>query len=171
MYWFGDKPITAKEFVERLFADLPQYFENEDQLREIWSDPSTREKLLKSLSEAGYDEEKLEGMKELIDAKDSDVYDVLRYIAYAHEAMSRDQRAAEAQPGIKAAFSNDKQQQFIDFVLSKYVEDGVAELSPSKMPSLIELKYHTIGDALKELGSTAAIREAFIGFQRHLYER
>lgn len=171
MYWFGDKPITAKEFVERLFADLPQYFENEDQLREIWSDPATREKLLKSLSEAGYDEEKLEGMKELIDAKDSDVYDVLRYIAYARETMSRDQRASVAKPNIKAAFSNDKQQQFIDFVLSKYVEDGVEELSTSKMRSLVELKYHTIGDAVKELGSTAAIREAFIGFQRHLYER
>jgi type I restriction enzyme R subunit len=171
MYWFGDKPITAKEFVERLFSDLPQYFENEDQLREIWSDPATREKLLFSLSEAGYDEEKLDGMKELIDAKDSDVYDVLRYIAYASDAMSRDQRAAVAKPRINAAFSNDKQQQFIDFVLSKYVEDGVAELSTSKMRSLIELKYHTIGDAVKELGSTAAIRETFIGFQRHLYER
>lgn len=170
MYWFGDKPITAKEFVERLFSDLPHYFENEDQLREIWSDPSTREKLLYSLSEAGYDEEKLEGMKELIDAKDSDVYDVLRYVAYNREAMSRDQRAAVAKPGIKAAFSNDKQQQFIDFVLSKYVEDGVAELSTSKMRSLIELKYHTIGDAVQELGSPSAIRATFIGFQRHLYE-
>lgn len=49
MYWFGDKQITVKEFVERMFSDLPQYFENEDQLREIWSDSATREKLLKSL--------------------------------------------------------------------------------------------------------------------------
>jgi type I restriction enzyme R subunit len=133
MYWFGDKPITAKEFIERLFSDLPQFFENEDQLREIWSDPTTREKLLHSLSEAGYDEEKLDGMKELIDAKQSDVYDVLRYVAYASEAMSRDQRALSAQPNIKATFNNDKQQQFIDFILDKYIEDGVAELSPSKM--------------------------------------
>jgi type I restriction enzyme R subunit len=170
MYWFGDKPITAKEFIERLFSDLPQFFENEDQLREIWSDPTTREKLLHSLSEAGYDEEKLDGMKELIDAKQSDVYDVLRYVAYASEAMSRDQRASSAQPSIKATFNNDKQQQFIDFILDKYIEDGVAELSPSKMKSLIELKYDTIGDAVNLLGSTSVIRETFVGFQKYLYE-
>lgn len=170
MYWFGDKPITAKEFVERLFSDLPKFFENEDQLREIWSDPTTREKLLNSLSEAGYDEEKLEGMKELIDAKQSDVYDVLRYVAYAREAMSRDQRATAAQPSIKGAFSEDKQQQFIAFILSKYVEDGVAELAQSKMKSMVELKYDTIGDAVNELGSTSVIRETFVGFQKYLYE-
>jgi len=39
----------------------------------IWSDPTTREKLLKDLSEAGYDAEKLDSMKNLIDARDSDV--------------------------------------------------------------------------------------------------
>ena len=66
MYWSPDgKPITAREFVERMFDDLPQFFEDEDQLREIWSNPDTREKLLADLSEAGYDEEKLEGMKGL----------------------------------------------------------------------------------------------------------
>jgi type I restriction enzyme, R subunit len=33
MYWSAEgKPITAKEFVERMFDDLPQFFENEDQL-------------------------------------------------------------------------------------------------------------------------------------------
>jgi type I restriction enzyme R subunit len=170
MYWFGDKPITAKEFIERLFTDLPKFFENEDQLREIWSDPTTREKLLSSLSEAGYDEEKLEGMKELIDAKDSDVYDVLRYVAYASEAVSRKQRATSAHPNIEAAFTDDKQQQFIDFILEKYVEDGVMELSPSKMRSLIELKYNTISDAVDVFGSPAAIRETFIGFQKYLYD-
>jgi type I restriction enzyme R subunit len=170
MYWFGDKPITAKEFIERLFSELPKFFENEDQLREIWSDPTTREKLLLSLSEAGYDEEKLEGMKELIDAKDSDVYDVLRYVAYASEAVTREQRASSAHPNIEAAFSDDKQQQFIDFILEKYIEDGVMELSPSKMRSLIELKYNTIGDAVEVLGSPTAIRETFIGFQKYLYE-
>ncbi|WP_416305873.1 EcoAI/FtnUII family type I restriction enzme subunit R [Neptunicella sp. SCSIO 80796] len=170
MYWFGDKPITAKEFVERLFSDLPRFFENEDQLREIWSNPTTREKLLLSLTEAGYDEEKLEGMKELIDAKNSDVYDVLRYVAYASEAISRHQRVSAAHPYIEAAYNDDNQQQFIDFILEKYIEDGVTELSPSKMRSLIELKYNTIGDAVDLFGSPAAIRETFIGFQGYLYK-
>ena len=171
MYWSPDgKPITAKEFVERMFADLPQFFENEDQLREIWSEPSTREKLLKNLSDVGYDEEKLDGMKALIDAEESDVYDVLRFVAYATDTLTRRQRAANAQPQIDSAFNDGKQQQFIEFILDKYIEEGVMELSPAKMGQLIQLKYHTINDAVHELGSTAVIRETFIGFQKYLYE-
>ena len=94
----------------------------------------------------------------------------MRYVAYASEAVSRKQRATSAHPNIEAAFTDDKQQQFIDFILEKYVEDGVMELSPSKMRSLIELKYNTISDAVDVFGSPAAIRETFIGFQKYLYD-
>jgi type I restriction enzyme R subunit len=171
MYWSPEgKPITAKEFVERMFDDLPQFFEGEDQLREIWSDPTTREKLLHDLAEAGYDDEKLDSMKDLIDAKDSDVYDVLAYIAYAAETHTRKERVAIASPDIAAAFADYKQQQFINFVLEKYVQDGVSELAESKMRSLIELKYNTISDAMIEFGSPAVIRETFVGFQKYLYQ-
>lgn len=171
MYWSPEgKPITAKEFVERMFDDLPQFFENEDKLREIWSDPATREKLLADLSEAGYDAEKLDSMKDLIDAKDSDVYDVLAFVAYAVETRTRLERVQSAKPNIVKEFTGDKQQEFIDFVLDKYIEDGVQELAAAKMRSLIELKYNTISDAAAEFGSPAIIRETFIGFQKHLYE-
>jgi type I restriction enzyme R subunit len=170
LYWSPDgKPITAKEFIERLFDDLPQFFKDEDQLREIWSDPDTREKLMEDLAEAGYDEEKLDDMKALIDAKDSDVYDVLAYVAWASETHTREERVRRARPAIGEAFVNYKQQEFINFVLSKYVEDGVSELSTSKMRNLIELKYNTISDASEELGPPNIIRETFVGFQRFLY--
>lgn len=170
MYWSTEgTPITAKEFVERLFDDLPQFFENEDKLREIWSDPTTREKLLSDLSEAGYDTEKLDSMKELIDAKDSDVYDVLAFVAYAVETRTRLERVLNAKPQIAHEFTDYKQKEFIDFILNKYVEDGVRELAESKMRSLIELKYDTISDAAVEFGSPAVIRETFIGFQKYLY--
>jgi type I restriction enzyme R subunit len=170
MYWSPDgKPITAKEFVERMFDDLPRFFENEDQLREIWSDPTTREKLIVDLSEAGYDAEKLDSMKDLIDAKDSDVYDVLAFVAYAAETRTRLERVKAAKPSIASEFTDYKQQEFIDFILDKYVEDGVHELAASKMRSLIELKYNSISDATVEFGSPTAIRNTFIGFQKHLY--
>jgi len=170
MYWSPDgKPITAREFVERMFDDLPQFFENEDNLREIWSDPTTREKLLSDLTEAGYDAEKLDSMKDLIDAKDSDVYDVLTFVAYAVETRTRMERASKAKPAISEAFGDDKQREFIDFVLERYVEDGVCELAEKKMRTLIELKYDTISDATTEFGSPAVIRDTFIGFQKYLY--
>jgi type I restriction enzyme R subunit len=170
LYWSPEgKPITAKEFVERMFSDLPQFFTDEEQLRDIWSDPTTRDKLLADLAEAGYDNEKLDSMKDLIDAKDSDVYDVLAFVAYAAETLTRSERVDLSKPDINKEFSDYKQQAFISFILDKYLEDGVGELSASKMRSLIELKYNTISDASAELGSPAVIRETFIGFQKHLY--
>ena len=54
-----------------------------------WRNPNTREKLLVRLEEDGYDKERIDQMKELIDARDSDVYDVLSYVAYAKETMTR----------------------------------------------------------------------------------
>ncbi len=170
MYWNPEgKPITAKEFIERMFDDLPQFFEDEDQLREIWSTPNTREKLLEDLSEAGYDEEKLEKMKLLIDAKDSDVYDILAYVAYSAQTHTRTERVVTAKPAIAKAFSEYKQLAFIDFILDKYIKDGVKELSTNKMESLSILKYNTMSDASAELGSPQVIRETFIGFQKYLY--
>ncbi len=171
MYWSSEgKPITAKEFVERMFDDLPQFFETEDRLRKIWGDPETRERLLHDLSEAGYDNEKLESMKELIDARNSDVFDVLAYVAYATETRSRQQRVKQAKPHINQNFAEYNQQAFIEFILKRYINDGVNELSVSKMKSILELKYNTISDATGMLGSPTAIREVFVGFQHFLYD-
>lgn len=161
--------LTAVQFVEQLFGDLPRFFGNEDELREIWSYPTTREKLLTDLHEAGYDDEKLDSMRNIIDAKDSDVYDLLAYVAYARETHTRKERVSNAKPSISKAFTY-KQVEFIEFILDKYIEDGVQELAAKKMRSLVELKYNTISDAAAEFGSPAAIRDTFIGFQKYLYE-
>ncbi|WP_341210264.1 EcoAI/FtnUII family type I restriction enzme subunit R [Alteromonas stellipolaris] len=161
--------LTAHQFVEQLFGELPRFFGNEDELREIWSNPSTREKLLNDLHEAGYDDEKLDSMRDIIDAKDSDVYDLLAYVAYASETHTRKERVKTAKKGIHSEYSY-KQIEFIDFILDKYIEDGVQELAAKKMRSLVELKYNTISDAAAEFGSPVAIRETFVGFQKYLYE-
>ena len=171
MYWSPEgKPITAREFVERMFDDLPQFFKDEDELRAIWQNPDTREKLLNELSNAGYDHDRLSSMQRLIDAENSDIYDVLAYIAYNADIKTRVERTEIAKPLIKSHFTEDKQRDFIDFILSKYIEDGVDELSPNKMRTLLELKYHTVSDAAALFGSPAKIRETFVNFQKYLYQ-
>ncbi|EKE27160.1 MAG: Type I site-specific deoxyribonuclease, partial [uncultured bacterium (gcode 4)] len=64
---------------------------------------------------------------------------------------------------------SDKRQEFLAFVLDHYIAEGVDELSQDKLPDLLELKYHSVGDAISELGAVSGIRDAFIGFQAHLY--
>jgi hypothetical protein len=59
---------------------------------------------------------------------------------------------------------------FLRYVLAQYVKEGVSERDQAKPPILLELKYRSVEDATTQLGSVGRIRDAFIGFQRHLYD-
>ena len=170
-FWSPDgKPMTATEFIERLFGELPELFKNEDELRTIWSRPDTRKALLAGLAEKGYGEEQLTEISRLIDAEKSDLYDVLAYIAYASAPISRRERVLTRKSLIFSQYIG-KQQEFLDFVLEQYIKAGVGELDRAKLPQLLELKYHAVRDAVTELGSVANINEVFIGFQHYLYSQ
>lgn len=55
-YWGPDgTPMSATEFLQRLFDDLSEIVADEDQMRTIWSDPDNREHFLCQLSDRGYD--------------------------------------------------------------------------------------------------------------------
>ena len=162
------KPISSQEFITQLFGDLPSFFNDEDQLRALWSVPSTRKKMLTELSEKGYTNSQLEDLRHLIHGEDSDLFDVLSYVAYHKELVPRLERASRAKVQLNSY--NPKQQEFLNFVLEQYVREGVDELDDSKLPDLLELKYKAIADAKRELGGTKSIRDTFIGFQQHLYQ-
>ncbi len=84
------------QFLESLFGVLPEFFKDEDTLRAIWSKPETRKKLLESLSEKGYNKEVLAEMQRIIDAENSDLFDVLAHVAFALPTVTRADRASEA---------------------------------------------------------------------------
>ena len=161
-------PISAEDFIKQLFGDLPSLFKSEEELRKMWSLPDTRKKLLDELTDKGYSPAQLEDLQKLVHGEDSDLYDVLSYVAYHSDMLPRLTRAESAK--IHLGSYNPKQQEFLNFVLKQYVEVGVNELDDAKLPDLLELKYHAISDAKKELGDIASIRNAFIGFQEYLYE-
>ncbi len=170
-FWSPDgKPMTAAAFVERLFGEIPELFKNEDELRALWSRPDTRKALLEGLAEKGYGEEQLTEISRLIDAEKSDLYDVLTYIAYAAEPISRRERVISHKALIFSRYFG-KQQEFLDFVLDQYIKEGVRELDQEKLPQLLELKYHDLRDAVADLGNVNNIRTVFIEFQQHLYSQ
>ena len=169
-FWSADgKPMSAAQFLESLFGALPEFFKDEDQLRDIWSDPSTRKALLLGLADKGFGREALAEMQKAIEAENSDLFDVLAYVAYTRAPITREERAVQAKAGINTSYKSNKQLAFLDFVLSHYVEEGVDELDLDKLPPLLRLKYNAIADAAAELGSPQQIREVFVGFQKHLY--
>ncbi len=88
----------------------------------------------------------------MVDAEDSDLFDVLAYVRFASPPISRHGRVATHEPLIFSRCTG-KQREFLDFVLSQYIWVGVEELDKTKFPHLPELKYHGVDDAVAELGS------------------
>ena len=169
-FWSADgKPISAEEFLNNLFGELPNFFKNEDELRILWSNPITRKSLLDKLDEAGFGKEELKTLQKLIGAEKSDLYDVLEYVFNSDiKPITREERVSRAEATIFALL-NDKQKEFIEFVLSKYIETGVEELDQDKLPILLTNQYQSLEDAKEILGDVANISALFIEFQQHLY--
>ena len=162
------KPISAAQFVESLFGKLPELFRDEEELRQIWSDPETRAALIEGLAERGFDGAQLALVRQMIDAEESDLFDVLNYIAHTRHPLKRAERAETHRAGILAN-QDAKRQAFLNFVLSQYVAEGEEELGMHKLPDLLNLRYGSPSDAVRELGSVAEIRSTFRDFQRQLY--
>jgi len=168
-FWSPDgRPLSIVEFIERLFGDLPELFETEDQLRELWSRPDTRRALMEGLLEKGYTKQQLGDVSRMIRAVDSDLFDVLSYIAFATSPVSRADRVAARRSLISSKYSG-AQRDFVEFVLSHYIQHGIDELDDRKLPNLLDLQYRSVDDAVRELGPVSEIRGTFIGFQRLLY--
>jgi type I restriction enzyme R subunit len=171
-FWSADgKPISAEEFLNNLFGELPKLFKDEEELRKLWSNPLTRKTLLENLDAAGFPKDDLLTLQKLVDMEKSDLYDVLEYVFNGdYIAMTREARAKAAEATIFALL-NDKQREFIAFVLSKYVDTGVDELDQEKLPILLTNKYQSLEDAKEILGDVANISRLFIDFQEHLYNQ
>ncbi|OQX70517.1 MAG: restriction endonuclease subunit R, partial [Candidatus Cloacimonas sp. 4484_275] len=171
-FWSADgKPISAQEFLENLFGELPNFFKSEEELREIWSNPITRKTLLEKLDEAGFGKEELTTLQKLINAEKSDLFDVLEYVFNSDiKPITREERVAKAKTTIFALL-DDKEREFIEFVLNKYIEAGVSELDQEKLPILLQTKYQSLEDAIKVLGNVQNISSLFIEFQKYLYNK
>lgn len=172
-FWSAEgKPISAEEFLNNLFGELPNLFKDEAQLREIWSKPNTRKELIEKLDAAGFPKSDLEIVQRLVNMEKSDLFDVLEYVFNGnYEAMTREERVATSQATIFALLDS-KQREFIEFVLSKYIESGVEELDLEKLPTLITSKYKSFEDAREVLGGDLGkLSTMFVEFQKHLYEQ
>ena len=127
--------------------------------------------LLENLDAAGFQKDDLLTLQKLVDMEKSDLYDVLEYVFNGdYIAMTREARAKAAEATIFSLL-NDKQREFITFVLSKYIHIGVDELDQDKLTILLTNKYQSLEDAKEILGDVANISRLFVEFQEHLYNQ
>ena len=171
-FWSMDgKPISSEEFLNNLLGELPKLFKDEDELRKLWSNPITRRILLQKLEDSGFPKSDLLTLQQLVDMEKSDLYDVLEYLFNRdYTAMTREARAKATEATIFALL-NEKQKEFISFVLTKYIETGADELEQDRLPLLLTNKYQSLEDAKEILGDVANISKLFIEFQEMLYSK
>ncbi|MBT0958672.1 DEAD/DEAH box helicase family protein [Alphaproteobacteria bacterium KMM 3653] len=160
--------ISGEEFMTQLFGDLDDLVRDEDHLRAIWSNPETRVQFFKVLADRGYDIDRLEDMKRLIDAPNSDVFDVLAYVRFTLTPLERSERAENARAkGL--ADAEGEMRSFLEAVLAAYEVHGVDELALSKIGDFLKVKYGGTNGAKRVLGDIPIIRKAFMDIQAHLY--
>ena len=166
---FGDELLTIEEYIKRLFGMLPTFLDGEEDLRERWSQPESRQQLLNVLEESGFPEDKLEMTRRFLELEQCDMLDVLAFLAYNTTPMERQRRAEILQAQAMKQYSK-AQQDFVNYIMQLYVRNGFKELGSEKLPTLIQMKYHSPHDAIKELKmQPAEIRQFFLGMQHLLY--
>jgi type I restriction enzyme R subunit len=168
-YWSPEgKPISAQEFLERLFGDLTGVVADEDQLRAVWSDPDNRERFLEQLSDRGYDRDRLDDIRRLVDAPDSDLFDVLSYILFTNPPKTRNERADNVRrDGLGETAEETKA--LLLAILAAYEERGESELRTKKLGTFLTARYGSVSEGKAKLGGLDAIKSAFREMQGALY--
>ncbi|MFN8672540.1 MAG: DEAD/DEAH box helicase family protein [Candidatus Sericytochromatia bacterium] len=167
------KPLTAKQFLQKIIGFIPELFHTEQELREIWSKPETRENLLKDLAEIGLYKEHLETLKEIFQAKDSDIFDVMAHIAFSKNIYTRKQRVETVRNDNQffEVYSNLKARDFLIFILERYEKDGIEELKSDSLRNLIQLKnMGTPKDVGNLFGGVDKLKEAYYKLQEKIYK-
>jgi type I restriction enzyme R subunit len=154
--------------MQQLFGDLGALVADEDELRAVWSDPDRREAFIQRLTGLGYDSDRLDDMRRLIDAPNSDIFDVLAYVRFTLAPRARSARVASAKETGLGGYEREMRA-FLEFVLDKYQYEGIQELASGKVADFLRIRYGGVNDAKRALGSVDNIRRAFVDIQAHLF--
>jgi type I restriction enzyme R subunit len=157
------KPLTVREFLEKLVGELPAIYQDENHLRKIWANPDTRKELLEQLGTLGFDKEQLEALRNMIASPD--------HISFSSDLKTRRERAiAVRDDNFFAVYQNLKAKEFLEYVLNHYEKFGIEELERDKLGDLVKLKLGTTKDAKVVFGDMKNLLGAYYQLQQHIYQ-
>ena len=118
--------------------------------------------------ERGYDQDRLEDVRQLVDTPDSDLFDVLNYVLFDTSPKTRPDRAESVSADGMKSFEGETKQLLLG-ILSAYVEDGVDELATERLGQFIMARYGSVGESKAVLGDLSEVKRAFRKMQANLY--
>jgi len=164
-------PLKTEDYLELLIGVLGRFYNDEDGLREIWSNPSNRKDLLNKLKEMNIDESQLDDLKVIFEAENSDIYDILTHLSFNLNIKTRSERvfAVEHSDFIEK-HHNEKAKEFIEFILERYKKDGVKELDEDKLGKLVDLSgLGSVREVANNFGGIVQMRDEYFELQREIY--
>ncbi|MFO0764116.1 MAG: DEAD/DEAH box helicase family protein [Candidatus Gracilibacteria bacterium] len=165
------KLLSSRDFLHKLALKLPSLYSDESELRKIWADPDTRTALLSHLSSFGIGDDQIEDLTRMFEAEDSDIFDILAHLSFGSPIHYREERRSFAE-GVITPYESLTAQNFIDFLLSLYVRNGIRDFGPSDLSAKIKLfAQGTTTDLAKAFGGNKALREAYYRVQESLYSK
>lgn len=163
------KPLKTQDYLELLIGVLGKFYNDENGLREIWSNPANRKELLNKLSEMNIDESQLNDLKAIFEADESDIYDVLAHLSFNMDIKTRFERVVAVEnSSFVEKYHNEKAKEFIEFILERYRKDGVKELDEDKLSDLVKLSGIEKSELKNSFGAYN-IRDEYFGLQREIY--
>lgn len=167
---YGEELVSIEELIEKLFGKMPSFFKDAEDLRRQWEHPQTRQMVLERLEREGFGEDKLQMIQRVMKKEDCDLLDVLTFLAYSQEPINRRQRVENVKHDYIAMLDNIEQQAFLSFILDYYQRNGFKELAMDKLKDFINIRYRSIADAKRLLGTDVqGIRNEYLALQRQLY--
>ena len=165
------KPLTSREFLEKVVGELPHLYENEKQLREVWAKPETRANLLKKLGDIGFDKPQLDTLRNMVATPECDIFDVLSHISFSTNIKTRKERAVNVRgnDAFFTVYTDLKAREFLEFVLENYEKYGIEELQRDKLGDLVKLKLGTAKDAKEVFGDMNNLLDAYYRLQENIY--
>lgn len=163
------KHLSSEDFLKKIIWDLPTFYKDEHQLRELWSNPETRDELLHNLANIWLDTEQLDDLKRIFEAEDSDIFDVLAHLSYGSDIKYRSERSIYWEE-IVDNYESLKARQFLEFLLTLYVKNWILEFRKDWLSSKIALfnKWQA-REIASEFGWIEELKNAYYELQRSLY--
>ena len=131
-------------------------------------DPDTREHFITQLGELGYDDDRLDDIRQLVDAPKSDLFDVLAYILYTLTPKTRSERAEQVMQG-PVEEAKGELKGLLKGILGAYERTGETELAIEKLGQFLISRYGSVYEGKAKLGGLAMVKQAFKRLQAGIY--
>jgi len=152
----------AKEQITMLFSSINEF-------RNKWNNLKEREEILTELENRGIS---IEQLTEISKQKDSDLFDLICYVAYDLKPLTRKQRADLLLKNKTDFFANysSKAREILELIVEKYIDFGLNQINPNIVLSPPISQLGNSIEIAKEFGGIEQLQRAIEELQVLLYK-